>query len=130
MKKNNPPLKLAYTRNDVKINHCQIGGKYPTETFIDGLGDNEKISLVALFQIFADHKGRLKNGGKFKKLETYLEEAILEFKDYQVRLAGFWRKEYNFNLVYGMIKKQDQWPSKDLNAMRANYKAYVEAHEK
>jgi len=51
--------------------------------------------------------------------------AIFEFKDYQVRLAGFWRPDYNFNLVYGFKKKKDSWPQSDLNAMRKNYDDFI-----
>ena len=121
-------LKLAYTENGVIINHCLINDRYPTEEFIAALNKEEKASLVALFKIWAQAKGHLRNGTEFKKLEDY-HVAILEFKDYQLRLAGFWRPGYNFNLVYGFKKKQDNWPKSDLNTMRGNYDAFI-AEEK
>jgi hypothetical protein len=122
-------LKLAYQApNDVKINHCLIRNGYPTEVFISSLNNEEKASLVALFRLFGEKRGKIENGQKFKKLEDYFV-AILEFKDKQVRLAGFWREKYNFNLIYGFVKKQDTWPRKDLNAMRGNYDDFI-AEEK
>lgn len=123
-------LKLEYLApNDVKINHCLIRNSYPTEAFISSLNTDEKRSLIALFKLFGEKKGKMDNGQKFKKLEDYFV-AILEFKDKQVRLAGFWREHYNFNLIYGFIKKQDTWPQKDLNTMRGNYGDFIAEEKK
>ena len=118
-------FKLEYEKNNVKVNHSLIRGAYPTEEFIKSLNTEEKANLVGLFKIWAEARGQLRNGTKFKKLEQYLI-AILEFKDYQVRLAGFWRPDFNFNLIYGFKKKQDKWPQSDLNTMRKNYDAFIE----
>ena len=106
--------------NNVKINHCLVRGTYPTEEFLNTLNSEELSSIIAIFRLFGDKKGVLSNPTKFKKLEHY-HVAIFEFKDYQVRLAGFWRPEYNFNLIYGFKKKRDSWPQSDLKAMRSNY---------
>jgi len=125
-----PLLKLEYEApNNVKVNHCLIRGSYPTEEFIKSLNNEEKVSLIALFKIWGENKGHLRNEHKFKKLEQHLV-AILEFKDYQVRLAGFWKPNYNFNLIYGFKKKQDRWPQSDLNTMRKNYDAFAEEEKK
>ena len=118
-------LKLEYKGpNEVKVNHCLIRGTYPTEEFIKVLSREEKASLTALFKLFDLKKGKISNYTKFKKLEQYLV-AIFEFKDYQVRLAGFWKENYNFNLLYGFKKKKDSWPSSDLKAMRSNYDEFI-----
>jgi len=118
-------LKLEFSENGVNINHCLIRGGYPTEEFIATLSKDEKASLVALFKLWTQKKGQLINPNKFKKLEQF-SVAIFEFKDYQVRLAGFWKVGFNFNLIYGFKKKKDSWPQKDLNAMRGNYNAFIE----
>ncbi len=120
-----PLLKLEFKgENEVKVNHCLIRGAYPTEDFIKNLSNEEKAGLLALFILFDQKKGNISNPTKFKKLEHYLV-AIFEFKDYQVRLAGFWRPDYNFNLIYGFKKKKESWPKSDLKAMRSNYDDFI-----
>lgn len=117
-------FKIAYTLNGVTINHCLIRDDYPTEKFVNDLTPDQVADMAALFRLFCENKGELRNGQKFKKLETYYV-AILEFKTFQVRLAGFWREKRNFNLLYGLIKKRDDWPARDLNALRKNYDDFI-----
>lgn len=117
-------FKVAYTHNGVTINYCLIRDDYPTETFIDSLTKDQAANVAALFKLFCDKKGVMNNGQKFKKLEKYCV-AILEFKTHQIRLAGFWRDGFKFNLIYGLIKKRDDWPANDIAAMRKNYDSFI-----
>ena len=129
--KGKQPLKpILGTFNNVKINYCLVGERYPVEEFIDGLTKKEKTEIISLFNLLDTNKGRIWNKQKFKKLEDNTYEAIFEFKTYQVRIACFTRPGYNFNLIYGFKKKTNRWPQRDLKAMKRNCRLFNEEEKK
>ena len=120
-------LKRAYNApNGVKINYCLIGDRYPVEEFIDSMEEEEKIKILALFDLLGNERGRILNGEKFKKLDG----DIYEFKSSQIRLACFTGKGYSYNLIYGFRKKDNKWPKKHLSNMKRNHRTFKEEEEK
>ena len=106
------------------MNYCLVGNEYPVEIFLDDLEKTEQIGVLALINFFDEQKGKLFNKEKFKKLEDSVCGAIWVFKCSQIRIAGFWRPDYKFNLIYGFKKKQNEWPQKEIKRLHENCKAF------
>ena len=120
-----PLLKCAYKApNNVTINFCLVGDKYPVEKFIDDLSEGEQDEAIALFKLLGEKKGKIFNKQKFKMLCANECGNIFEFKAHQVRIACFTRPGYNYNLIYGFKKKTDAWPTHNLNAMEQNCRSF------
>ena len=124
-------LKRAYDApNNVRINFCLVGDKYPVEKFVEGLDEKDQNEIVALFMLFGENKGKIFNEQKYKKLGDSVCGAIFEFKAYQVRIACFSRPGYNYNLIYGFKKKRGKWPKSDLKNMNDNCSLFFKEEEK
>ena len=116
--------KISDDLNNVEVNYCLIGNEYPVEIFLDSLESREQKRIVALIELFDEQKGKLFNKEKFKKLEDSDCGAIYVFKSGQIRIAGFWKSNYRFNLIYSFKKKQNEWPRIDIKQLHENCKIF------
>lgn len=124
LKRAYPGKKEKLSSRDVKINQCLVNNSYPTDDFLNTLKNDELIRIASVFKLFCDKNGKLHNKEKFKMFDRIFSEAIFEFKEYRVRLAGFWRPENNFNLIHGFKKKDRKWPKKEVNLLKRNFKNF------
>ncbi|QDT52429.1 hypothetical protein Pan44_04400 [Caulifigura coniformis] len=86
---------------------CRSGK--PAKDFLEGLDPAQERKLRALFKITANH-GESGNEQKFKKERG----KIWAFKRDQMRVACF-RQGNTFFLTHGFLKKEDRWPTAELD---------------
>jgi hypothetical protein len=104
----------AGTWGSIEFAVCS-GDSMPAHEFLLGeLNESELRKLSVLFERLANSPdGKLRNREQFKKVAG----SIFEFKRFQIRVGCF-QLERVWYLTHGFRKKQDNWPSQQLD--RAN----------
>lgn len=125
--------KLAYEHpesGELKLYHCLVGKNYPTEKFLSKLGKRptqDLLKLPTLLKQFIKKGGRLAQKTKYKYLLTHKGVKIFEIKQNQIRLACFSIEENKVGLIYGLVKKRDDWSKKDINSLKENISDHLDA---
>jgi len=92
-------------------------GRMPARVFFEGLEDEDKAKLFALFGLLAE-TGRINNREKFRALgdsgpKKYAH--LKEFKSFQLRFVGDFRPGGRFLIAEGLWKQTDKHKSSDLD---------------
>lgn len=105
-------------------------GEFPAFDFIEDLTDGERVSLLAIFKLQDLMPTTFRNPQKFKKLLEHNGMTFLEFKSGQVRIGCFWQSDFQLYATHGFMKKQDDWPAKEILRLKNIYEAWKESKER
>lgn len=86
--------------------------------FFLGLSDQDQAKVLALFQRLAE-SGRISSREKFKQLGERAGpkgRGLWEFKSFQIRFVGDFRRGCRFIVALGLRKKQDNLRMADIEA--------------
>lgn len=89
----------------------------PAREFYLDLDDKDKAKIQALFQRLAEH-GEIPNREKFKQLGEKAGpkgRGLWEFKSFQIRFIGDFRRGNRFIVAHGLRKKRDDLPRADID---------------
>lgn len=100
-------------------------GNSQAEDFFRSLGQRDKAKVLTLFKYLGDHR-EIQNQEKFRRID----KDLWEFKAYQVRMLGDFRKGGLFVIAYGLKKKRDKHRRKDLDIARRLLQEYDQQQHK
>lgn len=92
-------------------------GKSAAKTFYTELGPKDRAKVQALFNALAE-EGRIPTKERFKKLGTWRNWPLWEFKSFQIRLIGTFSRGVRpgeFVVAHGIKKKSDRHRDSDLD---------------
>ena len=87
-------------------------GRLPAREFYEALSDEDRAKASALFRLLAD-TGKIHNREKFKSLGAK-GRNLHEFKSFQLRLVGDFRRGHRFLVAHGVRKKKNDLSRADI----------------
>jgi hypothetical protein len=91
-------------------------GKLPARDFYLSLSQGDRAKIDILFANLAEN-GRISNREKFRNLGEKAGQqgrALWEFKSFQIRFLGDFRKGYRFVVADGLYKRKDNLRPADI----------------